>query len=89
MKTFDPNNYPYAEWLEKTIQIIMSKPVNRICILAETEDDEIISGYYNCDMPGVLMFSGYLQQKAIIDRLVDDGLIEDIYEDEEEDEEDY
>lgn len=94
MNAFDPSSLPYAEWLENSLRNLASKRVDSLCIMAVTEDSEVLTGYYNCSVSDKFLMSGYLNQDAMIETLQANGLIpsdedEEEYEDcDDEDEED-
>ena len=78
----DLNKLPYAEWLEQSLQNIVGKPVQAICIMtkfADVEDgaDDIGTGYYNCSVADKLVFAGFLQQDAMLDTMKVNGYIPD------------
>lgn len=91
----DLNKLPYAEWLEQSLQNIVSKPVQAICILtkftpdpADNEEDtgdEIGTGYWHCSVADKLLFAGFLQQDAMLDTMRANGYLPD--DEDEEDEE--
>ena len=88
----DLNKLPYAEWLEQSLQNIISKPVKSICIMtkfANSEDggDDIGTGYYDCSAADKLVFAGFLQQDAMFDAMKANGYIPDDEDDETEEEE--
>ena len=86
MNTFDPSSLPYAEWLENSLRNLASKRVDSLCIMAVTEDSEVLTGYYNCSVPDKFLMSGYLNQDAMIETLQANGLIPS---DEDEEDEEY
>ena len=75
MNVFDPSSLPYAEWLENSLRNLASKRVDSLCIMAVTEDSEVLTGYYNCSVPDKFLMSGYLNQDAMIETLRANGLI--------------
>lgn len=83
------NDLPYAEWLEQSLRNIIDKPVEAICIMTKVASDdkelgdEIGAGYWNCTVADKLLFTGFLQQDAMIDTMKANGYIPD-----DEDEED-
>lgn len=93
----DLKKLPYAEWLEQSLQNIVTKPVQSICILTkftpdpsdDEEDlgDEIGTGYWHASVADKLLFAGFLQQDAMLDTMKANGYIPD--DDDEEDEEDH
>lgn len=80
----DLTSKPYAKWLEGSLQNMISKPVKSICILTRYDDDSVGTGYYDCAVSDKILFSGFLSQDAMLDTLVENGLVEDM--DDEEDE---
>lgn len=78
----DLNNLPYAHWLEQSLQSIVGKPVQSICILTKFDAGDIGTGYYDCSVADKLVFAGFLQQDALVDALKANGYLE---EDEEDD----
>lgn len=80
---------PYAAWLEQSLQNIVGKPVEAICIMTKVASDdkelgdEIGAGYWNCTVVDKLLFTGFLQQDAMIDTMRANGYLPD-----DEDEED-
>lgn len=82
------NNLPYAQWLEQSLQNIIGKPVQAICIMTKVPNndpelgDDIGTGYWNCSMSDKVLFAGMLQQDAMLDTMRANGFIDD--EDEEE-----
>lgn len=87
------NNLPYAEWLEQSLRNIVGKPVEAICIMtrfADTDDengDMVGSGYWHCSVADKLVFSGFLQQDAMLDTMKVNGYIPDDDDDETEEDE--
>ena len=75
MNAFDPSSLPYAEWLENSLRNLASKRVDSLCIMAVTEDSEVLTGYYNCSVSDKFLMSGYLNQDAMIETLQANGLI--------------
>ena len=75
MNAFDPSSLPYAEWLENSLRKLASKRVDSLCIMAVTEDSEVLTGYYNCSVSDKFLMSGYLNQDAMIETLQANGLI--------------
>ena len=79
----DLNNLPYTNWLEQSLQTIVGKPVEAICILTKFDTGDVGSGYWNCMVADKLVFAGFLQQDAMLDTLKANGYLED--DDEEDD----
>lgn len=79
----DIKKLPYAEWLEESLQNIVDKPVQSICIITKFNTGDTGTGYYECSVADKLLFAGFLQQDAMFDALKANGYIED---DEDEDE---
>ena len=92
----DLKKLPYAEWLEQSLQNIIGKPVQSICIITkytpdpvegeEDTGDEIGTGYWHCSCADKLLFAGFLQQDAMLDTMKANGYIPDDEEDEENEE---
>lgn len=79
------NNLPYAEWLESSLRNLMAMNIEAICICTKTEDGGVGTGYWNASMANKLVFSGIIQQDAMLDTLRENGLVPT----DEEDEDDY
>lgn len=75
------NNIPYAQWLEKALQELITFPIKGICLSAITETGEAYTNYYQISMMDKLLIAGLIQQDATLDSLAANGFIE--YEDEE------
>ena len=80
----DLNKLPYAEWLEQSLQNIVGKQVQSICIVTkyvEPNDPNpepfIETSYWNTCLGDKLVFAGFLQQDATIDTLKMQGYIPD------------
>ena len=65
----DISKLPYAQWLEQSLQNIVGKPVQSICILTKYDSGDIGTGYYDCSIGDKILFAGYLQQDAMIETL--------------------
>jgi hypothetical protein len=84
MSKFD--NLPYAKWLEESLQNIVGKPIQSICIISKFDNGEVGTGYWNTTMGDKLLFAGVIQQDAMFDTMEANGLIADDETEEEEDE---
>jgi hypothetical protein len=84
----DLKNLSYAEWLEKTLQELVTFPVKKIGIYAMTENGEVYNNYHNVSMADKLVIAGIIQQDAMLDTMAANGMLEYV-DDEDEDEEDY
>ena len=73
----------YAEWLEKSLQDMVSIPVASICIMTKSVSGEVHTGYFDCSVADKLLFAGFLNQDAMLDTMINNGYLED---DDEEDE---
>lgn len=76
------------EFLEDALKKIYNNDAYRVAIFATSKDDDIIWGYYNCNIPTKLLYSGYMQQDAMLDTLAkqkqnssDDSRESNLYED--------
>lgn len=74
---------PYAQWLEQSLQNIVGKPVQSICIITKFGDDDIGTGYYDCSVADKILFAGFLQQDAMLDTMRANGYVDDDEDDEE------
>lgn len=81
------NKLPYAKWLEESLQTIIGKPVESMCILTKFDTGDIGSGYWNSTVADKLVFAGFLQQDAMLDTLKNNGYLEEDEEDESDGEE--
>lgn len=72
----DLQKLPYAEWLERSLQNIISTKVQSICIMTKTESGEVGTGYYECATVDKLLFASYLQHDAVVDTITSDELEE-------------
>lgn len=79
------NNLPYAKWLEESLQNMVGKPIEAICIMTRFEGGEVGNGYWNCTMGDKLLFAGVIQQDAMFDTMEANGMLAN---DDEEDSED-
>lgn len=75
------NNIPYAQWLEKALQELITFPVKGIALHAITTTGEAYTNYYEVSMMDKLTIAGLIQQDAMFDSLAANGLIK--YADEE------
>ena len=72
----DLTELPYAGWLESALrQLIQGEPVEAICMLTRTNTGEVAMDYHNCTMEDFTLFSGLLQQEALIETLKIRGLV--------------
>lgn len=82
------NDLPYAKWLEESLQNMVGKPIEAICIMSKFDSGDVGTGYWNCTMGDKILFSGMIQQDAMLDTLEANGLLPGDEEDEEEIEDD-
>lgn len=82
------NDLPYAKWLEESLQNIVGKPVQAICIMTKFDSGDTGTGYYECSVADKLLFAGFLQQDAMLDTMKANGYIPDDEEDEEDEDTD-
>ena len=64
---------PYAKWLEKTLQELVTFPIKGICISATGDKGEVYVNYHECTMVDKLVISGLIQQDAMLDTLAEDS----------------
>lgn len=57
---------PYAQWLEETLQEMVTLPLDAICITARLPDGAIYRSYHNCTINDQILFSGHIQMDALI-----------------------
>jgi hypothetical protein len=69
------NNIHYAEFLEKTLQELITMPVKGICLNAVLDDGAIYTAYHSVSMQNKLTISGLVQQDATLDFLKVNGYI--------------
>ena len=81
------SDLPYAKWLEESLQNIVGKPMQSICIISKFENGEVGTGYWNTTMGDKLLFAGIIQQDAMFDSMEANGML-DLDEDDEEESED-
>lgn len=67
---------PYAKWLEKTLQELVTFPVKGICISATGDKGEAYVNYHNVSMADKLVISGLIQQDAMLDTMAANGMVE-------------
>ena len=66
---------PYANWLEQSLANFVGLPVTAICICTKFENGEVGTGYWDCSMSDKLLFSGIIQQDAMLDTMRENGWI--------------
>ena len=69
------NNIPYAKWLEETLKDLITFPVKGICMFATDGSGNVYTNYHNISTMEMLTISGVVQQDAMIDRLVTEGIL--------------
>ena len=81
----DLTELPYARWLEKTLgRLIQGEPVEAICMITKTNTGEVAMDCHECTMEDFMLFSGLLQQEALIETLKIRGLVPEEEDDEQE-----
>lgn len=75
-KSNDITNMPYAKWLENTLRELTNLPTRSICVAAITNDGDPYIDYYNVSIPDMFVFSGLINQDAIMNTLEANGVIE-------------
>ena len=60
-------NIPYAEFLENTLQELITMPVKGIALNAVLTDGSVYTAYHNVSMNNKLTISGLVQQDATLD----------------------
>jgi hypothetical protein len=71
----DLSTLPYTKWLEEAVAGIIGMPVESICILTKYDNGSVQTGYYKCSVSDQLLFSGYINQDAMIETLKMNGLV--------------
>lgn len=71
------NDISYAEFLEQTLQELITMPVKGICLNAVLADGSVYTAYHKCSMYNKLTISGLTQQDATLDFLKVNGYIKD------------
>lgn len=81
----DLTELPYVGWLENALrQLIQGEPVETICISTKTKTGAVAIDYYGCSTEDFMLFSGLLQQEALIETLKIRGLVPEEEDDEQE-----
>lgn len=76
------DNIPYAKWLEQALQELLTLPVKGICMAAIVGNKgDIYTNYHNIDMSDKLVIAGLIQQDAMIDTMIANGMIQEEGED--------
>jgi hypothetical protein len=76
------NDIPYAEWLENALKELLELPVKGICMAAIVGDKgDIYTNYHNVAMADKLVIAGLIQQDAMIDTMVANGMVQEEGED--------
>ena len=72
----DLTELPYAGWLEEALgQLIQGEPVEAICMLTRTNTGGVAMDCHECTTEDFMLFSGLLQQEALIETLKIRGLV--------------
>ena len=58
-----------SKFLEDGLRMIYEHGATRVALFATLEDDDILCGYHNCNIPTKILYAGYMQQDAMIDTL--------------------
>lgn len=84
---FDINEVPYAEWLEKSLQVIVPLKSVSLCFAATMPDGEVYTGYYNADATDKAVIAHNIQADITMDIIrTNAAIIKDMIEHCEEDE---
>lgn len=76
---------PYAGWLEKTLGLLIKgEPVEAICMLIRTNTGKVAMDCHECTVEDFMLFSGLMQQEALIETLKIRGLVPEEEDDEQE-----
>lgn len=63
------DNKDLSSWLNKGLKYLYDEDAVSVALLATLKNGEIFSGYFNCDVPSKLLYSGYINQDAMLDTL--------------------
>ena len=63
----DITQQKYAAWLEEALQMLFISKPKTICIVAITEDDEVITGYYDATPADKAIFAHHIQSDIVMD----------------------
>ena len=69
-------NADLSKFLEEVLPQIYEKKIESLVICASMENGEIGSAYFNCSMKTKLMYAGLINQDAMMDTLMANGIIE-------------
>ena len=75
------NEIHWASWLEEQLREMITEPIENICILTKFDSGDVSARTYECTTGDYLLFSGLLQQEALIATLKDRGLVSEDEED--------
>lgn len=78
-------NESLSKFLEKILPQIYENKVESLAIVAKTENSDYGTAYFNCSFSTKLLFSGYIQQDATLDNLINNGILFAVDDDEDED----
>lgn len=67
---------PYAKWLESTLQKLVSKPVESICIMYKLKNGDVHLADFKCSTADKIVFAGFLQHDAMMDSLIANGYVQ-------------
>lgn len=59
----------YASFMEKTLQEIVTLPVEGICIITKLSGGAVFTSYYNSTSIDKITYAGLIQQDAMIETL--------------------
>lgn len=61
----DITEMPYAEWLEETLREISGMPIRSMALVANIGDG-FYTSYYECNLSDKILFSGVINQDAMM-----------------------
>ena len=59
----------YANFMEETLQEMVTLPVEGICIITKLSGGSVFTSYYNATSMDKITFAGLIQQDAMIETL--------------------
>ena len=70
-------NEDLSKFLESVLPQLYEQKVNSLAIIANLDNGDTGSAYFNCNMSTKLLFAGLINQDAMMDTLIANSYIED------------
>ena len=67
---------PYVNWLEDSLQKLVAKPIESICIMYKLKNGDIRLSDFECSTADKIVFAGFLQHDAMMDSLIANGYVQ-------------